>query len=599
MHTTTLAFIPVTFSLLVKLPSRNKKSERKAAMGEAGGTEKSSKGLRARFGKKERQKKKTGGGGIPRFGRQSSFNAGDADSAAIKAASEGFDPLILLRSTKPSLAGRIQVQKANMRMFVKWEEYWAEQRGYFVLLFPEKPSEEDWKRVDLTNTVRSLFSVSECAVSMERKQEKIIRLSKKNDSITLRFDTINQAENWGKKLSEISTIPVARLSDFEIIAPIGKGAAGRVFLVRHKETGKKMALKAIEKEESVYDSRSSYRHAVDERAVLGLTVGKPSFVQLRYAFQTNTNIYLVTDFCDGGDLFFYVAANQCGLDEDRARFIVAEIILAMECLHELDVIYRDLKPENILLDGDGHVRIADFGLSKRLESGIPLGRTGTICGTHSYVAPEMVSAKTYGSSVDIFTIGIFLYHIMVGRPPFDAANMDDVKENVVRLNEIQYYEDFMSSSAIDFLKRVLTTDPKKRFGCSDKGLSELRQHPFFEPIDWDHLREKTGPHAGGLFSGGFEIPEGMEKVLKKKENEENSDPNGRTKSGGPWYEPDTNDDDHLLRNFDLSEWEGVRVDDQDDSNEYGDASMWPLFKFHKRDLDHNYICGYSFGTKQT
>lgn len=564
-------------------------------MGEGTVKERSVRKLRGRFGKKDSELKKLASG-AQRFSRQASFNAGDTDSAAIKAASEGYDPLVLLRSSKPTLADRVQIQKANKKMFVKWEEYWAEQRGDFVLLFAEKPAERDWKRVDLTNTVRSMFSVSGCSISMERKREKILRISKDGEAITMRFPSIEDTVSWGKQLTETGAIPQARLSDFDIIAPIGKGAAGRVFLVRHKQTGKKMALKAIEKEESVYDSRSSYRHAVDERAVLGLTVGKPSFVQLRYAFQTRTNIYLVTDFCDGGDLFFYLAANQCGLDEDRARFIVAEIILAMECLHELDVIYRDLKPENILLDGAGHVRIADFGLSKRLDNGISLGRTGTICGTHSYVAPEMVSSKTYGSSVDIFTIGVFLYHIMVGRPPFDAASMDDVKANVVRLEEIQYYEEFMSPSAIDFLKRVLTTDPETRLGCAEKGVSELRRHPFFESIDWDHLRAKTGPHAGGLFTGGFEIPEGMEQVLNKKGADENSDPNGNGEGGEPWYQPDKNDDDHLLRNFDLTEWEGVRVDDKDDSAEYGDARMWPMFKFHKRDLDHNYICGYAFGT---
>lgn len=570
-------------------------------MGE-GGVKEESRGrrIRAKFGGGNGAgggNGKKGASTLGKLARQASFNAGDNECAAVKAASEGYDPLILLRSMKPSVSGPVQVQKTNLKMFVKWEEYWAEQRGNFVLLYGEQPSGKNWKNVDITNTVRCIFSVSGCVVATDTKRDKTVRLSKSGETITMKFETNEAAGNWGEKLMEHGKSHSARLSDFEVIAPIGKGAAGRVFLVRHRKTGRKMALKAIEKEENVFDSRSSYRHAVDERAVLGLTEGEPSFVQLRYAFQTKTNIYLVTDFCDGGDLFFYLAANQCGLDEDRARFILAEIILALEKLHELDVIYRDLKPENVLLDGYGHVRIADFGLSKRLDKGIKLARTGTICGTHSYVAPEMVSESSYGSSVDVFTIGIFLYHIMVGRPPFAASDMDDVKKNVHRLNEIPYYEDFMSSNAIDFLRRLLSLDPEKRLGCGENGVAELRSHPFFEKIDWMHLKKKTGPHTGGLFTGDFEIPPGMEQVIARIKDRENENPNKDPEAGGPWYTSETNDDDHLLRNFDLTEWEGVRVDDEDDFEEYGESKMWPLFKFHKRNIDHNYIVGYAYTTR--
>lgn len=541
-----------------------------------------------------------------KYGRTTSFNAGDAEngSAAAKAAAEGYDPMGLLRAVKPAISGPVQVQKTNskMKMFSKWEDHWAEVRGNFVLLYAERPAEKKWKLVDITGLVRSMFCVSGCVMSHEKKKEFVLRLSKYDESVHLKFESSSVYEGWEQALTGPTKTEVPRLSDFEIIAPIGKGAAGKVFLVKHKKTGRQMALKAVEKEANVFDSRSSYRHALDERIVLGLTVGHPSFVQLRYAFQTGRNIYLVTEFCDGGDLFFYLAANQCGLDEDRAKFILAEILLALERLHELDVIYRDLKPENILLDAAGHIRIADFGLCKRLEKGVRFGRTGTICGTHSYVAPEMISAKSYGASVDIFTVGVFLYHIMVGRPPFDASDMDDVKANVKRLDEIEYYDDFMSKEAIAFLKRLLTMDPEKRLGCSNKasntehGVAELRSDPFFASVDWDHLKNKTGPHKGGLFTGGFEIPPGMESVLSPRD--ENSDPNASKSDNQPWYKTEETDTSHLLRNFDLSEWEGVSMDDKDDSGNFGDARMWPVFKFHKRDLPDGYIVGYSYAVGQ-
>jgi serine/threonine protein kinase len=498
----------------------------------------------------------------------------------------------------------------------------------------DEPTEKDWKRIDITNNVHSMFNVSGCELT--QAGHKSFKLVRDGEAVTIKIELQSEFDSWRKELATLVRAKSARLSDFEVIAPIGKGAAGRVFLVRHKATGRKMALKAVQKDESVFDSRSSYRHAIDERAVLGMTEGQLSFVQLRYAFQTRQSIYLVTDFCEGGDLFFYLAANQCGLDEARARFILAEIILAMERLHELDVLYRDLKPENILLDASGHVQIADFGLCKRLDAGIKLGRTGTICGTvchmnipfvalaarssrhltssshcpfcmwfneqHSYVAPEMIASKSYGASVDIFTIGIFLYHIMVGRPPFDAGNMEDVKANIARLHEIQYYEDFMSSEAIDFLKLLLTKDPEQRLGCGKYGVNFLRSHPFFIGIDWGHLQTRTGQHKGGLFTGGYEIPPAMEEVLKKNESagDCSNDPSSKlavkSSQGAPWYKATTTEEDHLLRNFDLAEWEGVRIDDADDHDKYGDIRMWPIFKFHKRNLDENYIVGFSYTT---
>jgi serine/threonine protein kinase len=535
-----------------------------------------------------------------KLSRKKSFNAGDRDpsSAAVKAAAEGYDPLGLLKLQKPSVSGQLKLKSNSIKVFGKWDDYWAELRGGIIIFYPSKPtvttwSPLEWTDIDITSEVHSLLCILGCQVLIEKKKDKVIRLTRNGDSVHFRFDDQTLFDEWCAALLQLGSTSAPCLSDFEIIAPIGKGAAGKVFLVRHTATGRKMALKAIEKESNVFDSRSSYRHAIDERMVLSLTEGDPLFVQLRYAFQTEKCIYLATDFYDGGDLFFYLAANQCGFDEDRTRFIVAEIVLAMERIHQLDVIYRDLKPENILLDAPGHIRIADFGLCKRMDKGLRIGRTGTICGTHSYVAPEMVSAKSYGASVDIFTIGIFMYHIMVGRPPFDASDMEDVRVNVAKLSEIPYYDDFMSPEAISLLKSILDPNPETRLGCSDEGASALKAHPFFAKINWEQLRQRVGCHEGGLFTGGFEIPPGMSKSSHAPdEDSENINPN--KEPSNIWYKPDPNDDDHLLRNFDVKEWEGVKVEDEDDSGRYGDAQLWPVFKFHKRDLHSSYVVGYTY-----
>lgn len=332
---------------------------------------------------------------FPRLGRTTSFTVADGDpnTDAAKAAAQGFDPFILLRRTQPEVTGMVAIRRGSSKLFSKLEKYWGEIRGHYVLLYTRQPSESEWQKVDISGSVSALFSFAESSVT-RGKREGTLKVRKDHNSILLKFKSNTERVEWEGVFRRNMLERQVRLSDFEIIAPIGRGAAGKVFLVRDKMSDRKMALKCIAKGGSVFDSRSSYRHAVDERLVLGLTEGEPSFVQLRYAFQTRASIFLVTDFCDGGDLFYYLCQNDCGLDEDRARFIVAEIILAMEILHQFNVLYRDLKPENILLDAEGHVRIADFGLCKRLEKSIAGvgGRTGTICGTLSMLC---MSVRAY------------------------------------------------------------------------------------------------------------------------------------------------------------------------------------------------------------
>lgn len=196
--------------------------------------------------------------------------------------------------------------------------------------------------------------------------------------------TIDMTEVYGNHLSPY---------DFKIEKVIGKGSFGKVLLVTKKDTGKFYAMKVLRKQ--VIEQKKQIAHTLAERFILE-GVKSPFIVQLRYAFQTSDKLYMVMDYMRGGELFFHLR-NERKFSEDRAKFYIAEILLAFKSLHNAGVIYRDLKPENILLDVDGHIKVTDFGLSKVTELD---KKTYTFCGTPEYLAPEILKNQGYTRSVD-------------------------------------------------------------------------------------------------------------------------------------------------------------------------------------------------------
>jgi len=580
-----------------------------------------------------------------RKNREHSFTLAADDEDAM--AGVPFDPLALLRNTPPTDA--VPVQLRHGRMFRGWDSFVLELRAETVLLY--EPSVGEWQESENYTSLVGLFSLMGTRVS--RKDSSTVRVRKDGESSTidLRFSTDQLASQWEELLSVTAGVRVVGVSDFHVIAAIGKGASGSVFLVRDMKTGSKLALKAIEKKHSVFESRSSHRHAVDERLVMGLTDGHKCFVQLRYAFQTKRKIYLATEFCEGGDVFYYIMQNNGGLDEERACFIAAEVVLALEKLHEIGIIYRDLKPENILLDAEGHIRIADFGLCKLLKDekltntgtvspvspeatsffatspsaarpsvGAPstakeadrrekgrLRRTKTVCGTHSYVAPEMLKPGGYDQSIDVWCLGIFIYHIMVGRPPFDAQDIDEVKKQFEDF-DVPYYDDIMSTDAMSLLKGLLQLNVTKRLGCGSSGIAGIKHHPFFRDIDWSLLAARKGKHAGGLFTGPYAKPPtasnaGDSRNVSHDSGSGRGDASHDKEVVSPvsglsdkvvFLDNKSEDDKKLLRNFDLSEWAHVKMEDDKDEPTYGDGKLFPVFKARKREMDVDYIANFSF-----
>lgn len=145
-------------------------------------------------------------------------------------------------------------------------------------------------------------------------------------------------------------------------------------------------------------------------------VEQPYIVKIKYTFQTTECLYMIMQFCSGGDLSQYLELEGC-FDEAKARIYTCEIISAIESLHEHNIIYRDLKPDNIVLDADGHALLTDFGLSRQGVSGI-LNGADSFCGSYAYLAPEMVKKRGHGKALDWYLVGVLLYELLTGMPPF-------------------------------------------------------------------------------------------------------------------------------------------------------------------------------------
>jgi serine/threonine protein kinase len=188
--------------------------------------------------------------------------------------------------------------------------------------------------------------------------------------------------------------------DFELLKVLGKGSFGKVLQVRKKDTGRIYAMKVLSKKDIA--QRHEIGHTMSERNVL-MRLHNPFLVGLKFSFQTPDKLYLVLDYMNGGELFYHLQ-KETAFTEERAKFYISEIVVALEYLHKYNIIYRDLKPENVLLDTTGHVALTDFGLCK--ENMTTDAQTTTFCGTAEYLAPEVLMGGGYGKAVDWWSLGI-------------------------------------------------------------------------------------------------------------------------------------------------------------------------------------------------
>lgn len=267
------------------------------------------------------------------------------------------------------------------------------------------------------------------------------------------------------------------VKDFTTFRLLGRGGFGAVHACRKKNCGTIYAMKCINKK--LVKVKSALDNVLEERNVL--TMLKSNFVtNLKYALQDEENLYLIMDLMLGGDLKFHLI-NAGRFTEKRARFYAAEVLLGLEHVHNASIIYRDMKLENVLLDHNGHCRISDLGLAVVTKVKIK-----GYAGTPGYTAPEMIKNKLYGPGADIFSYGVMLYRMLSGSKPFKGKIDRDLDKAVIE-RKPQFPKEIFSKEAISLLTALLQKRPDNRLGCGPKGIEEIKEHPFFECIDWGLL----------------------------------------------------------------------------------------------------------------
>jgi protein kinase X len=277
-------------------------------------------------------------------------------------------------------------------------------------------------------------------------------------------------------------IDAMELEDFEQLQTIGTGTFGRVYLVKHMESGLYFAMKVLKKADVVRLKQVS--HLKSERAILA-RVQHHNVVNLVRSFQDETCLYMLLEYVMGGELFTHLRRAK-RFSTDVARFYCAEVVAALEYLHAKGIVYRDLKPENLLLDSNGGLKITDFGFAKVVED-----RTWTLCGTPEYLAPEIIQSKGHGKAVDWWATGILLFEMLAGYPPFYDDNPFSIYEKILEGKLV--FPTHIDPHAKDLIRRLLTPDRSRRLGSLRGGAHDVMKHKFFKSIDWTDLANREIP----------------------------------------------------------------------------------------------------------
>jgi len=277
-------------------------------------------------------------------------------------------------------------------------------------------------------------------------------------------------------------VPFSRLRMHRVV---GTGQFGIVRQVSDASNGRVYALKIMSKASMVEGKQ--IEHVSNERHILDAVRDCPFCVNLVGAYQDAKSLYLLQEWVPGGELFHHLDV-QGAFSDAVAAFFAANVVLALEYLHSRNIVYRDLKPENLLLDDLGYLKMADFGFAKTVS-----GKTYTICGTPDYQAPEVITRCGTTRSADFWGLGVLIFEMLVGDPPFKSLTGDPWDTFRRALSGRFFVPAFISEAASDIIFKLLQVNPEKRLGMGPAGISEIKSHVFFAGVNWQALAARRVP----------------------------------------------------------------------------------------------------------
>mmetsp|Transcript_23820 Transcript_23820/g.26076 ORF Transcript_23820/g.26076 Transcript_23820/m.26076 type:complete len:360 (-) Transcript_23820:73-1152(-) len=263
------------------------------------------------------------------------------------------------------------------------------------------------------------------------------------------------------------------IKDVDLLETISTGVFGRTRLVRSLKDKRYFALKIMKKARIV--KQAQLPHVQNEIKILS-RIRCPFVVELRAVFQDENTLYLLLDYIPGGELFSHLRRDR-RFELPIYQFYSVEIACALHHMHKLGIVYRDLKPENVLINKIGHIRIVELSLAKIIST----NRTFTLCGTPEYVSPEIIQGQGYGFSVDWWALGILLYEMSAGYPPFYGTSSFQVYQKILE-GRIEFEKNFHRPTK-HAVRAFLNTDYTVRLGCGN--FDQIKNHSFFKGVDWN------------------------------------------------------------------------------------------------------------------
>ncbi|XP_058507920.1 cGMP-dependent protein kinase 2 [Solea solea] len=269
----------------------------------------------------------------------------------------------------------------------------------------------------------------------------------------------------------------------EIVATLGMGGFGRVELVKLRDEDNTFALKCIKKKHIV--DTNQQEHIYSEKNILQGTNSR-FIIRLFRTFRDDKFVYMLLEACLGGELWT-VLRDTSNFDEPTARFCTGCVLEAFDYLHSLGIVYRDLKPENLLLDSEGYVKMADFGFAKRIGLG---KKTWTFCGTPEYLAPEVIMNKGHDFGADCWSLGILIFELLTGNPPFTGADPIKIYTMVLHGIEKVDFPKRIGKRPDDLIRRLCRLNPVERLGNKKNGIIDIKKHKWFRGFNWEGLRHR-------------------------------------------------------------------------------------------------------------